>query len=430
MKKFFAAILAVMICFSLCACDAADKIDLPPVPTVEPTDTPATEPSAEPSADETPVPSKKPADTRVIVSIGRTELEALDPENGTQKILSFSYETPSVYIDTNPSASDAINEYIAMLDETYYTGEDYGEGPGTGYNNMLTLAEDNYIYVRQSGIEGARIDLASDRSVRVQRADSGLICLLYNDYVDLGGAHGTYNYTGYSFDTESGELLTLDMISSDTEGLKSFLTDYMVKTASEDENISAAIEGFVPEDALEESLSALVREGSWYFDGEGMTVFSSLYEISSYAAGIIEFKVPYSELSGIIDSKYIPDELSDEGSFRVVSADEMVDGSMEIVDMVKAADGGERVYLIADGTVKNVRISRVDYTGIFYETAQLWFCSDMTDCAVQLVTVIPEGMPDIMISYSTASGEQHLYLTESGEDGSLILADDSIEAVG
>ena len=55
----------------------------------------------------------------------------------------------------------------------------------------------------------------------------------------------------------------------------------------------------------------------------------------------------------------------------------------------------------------------------------------MNDCILQLDTVIPDGMPDLMVSYSDENGESHrLLLTQSGEDGSYILTGDNIEAVG
>jgi hypothetical protein len=54
----------------------------------------------------------------------------------------------------------------------------------------------------------------------------------------------------------------------------------------------------------------------------------------------------------------------------------------------------------------------------------------MTDCAIQLVTLIPEGMPNIKISYTDAQGEHSMLLTQSGEDGSIILVNDDIQAVG
>ena len=77
-----------------------------------------------------------------------------------------------------------------------------------------------------------------------------------------------------------------------------------------------------------------------------------------------------------------------------------------------------------------MRLTSVEYAGAFYETAQLWSCSLMRDCALQLETVIPDGMPNLKISYRAMDGLKNLYLTQSGEDGSLILMDDSIEAIG
>jgi len=93
-------------------------------------------------------------------------------------------------------------------------------------------------------------------------------------------------------------------------------------------------------------------------------------------------------------------------------------------------DGEQTLYLIANGKAHDVRLTSVEYSGAFYETAQLWSCSVMEKCAVQVSTWIPDGMPNLKLSYRTADGLQNLYLTQSGEDGSLILMDDSIEAIG
>jgi hypothetical protein len=54
----------------------------------------------------------------------------------------------------------------------------------------------------------------------------------------------------------------------------------------------------------------------------------------------------------------------------------------------------------------------------------------MEDCALQIVTDIPEGMPELKLSYRDATGEHELYLSQSGVDGSFIFVDGSIEAVG
>ena len=99
--------------------------------------------------------------------------------------------------------------------------------------------------------------------------------------------------------------------------------------------------------------------------------------------------------------------------------------------MLKVFEDGQTVYLEAEGTVEDVRISTVSYSYFFYDIAQLWSCSSMKDSALQLITVIPDGMPNLKISWRSAGVEQACYLTQSGEDGSLILLPvGDVEAVG
>jgi len=428
MKKQIATVLVLAMAATLGACSQIRDIDLPPLPTVTPK--PA-EVSEEPPAEATTQPETEQKGS-VMVSIANTHKEAYDPQNGSQLILSFSYDTPSVYIEGNEEASAKINERIATMDEAYYTGNDYGDGAGTGYNNMLTMAEDNYNIVVSSGIEGAMLELVSSRTVSVERIDSQVLTLLYNDYMFTGGAHGNYGSDGYCFDTVTGEMLSLEGLSQDADGLKSFLTEYMVQAVESDEELAARIdlaELSVEGATYADLLSPLLRQGSWYFNREGMVIFSDLYEISSYASGPVSFTIPYEALKGHIDEKWLPITGNESGSMRVTDDAGMVDGSTQILDKLIVDEDGQQFYLIAEGAVCNVRIARGEYSNSFYETAQLWCCSRMEDCAIQLITVIPEGMPDLKISYDGANGQQVLYLTHSGEDGTVVLTD-TVEPVG
>ena len=427
MKKILTMLLAMLMTAALCGCSGLADIELPPLPTV-------TTELAEATASPTEAPSPEPADAagqNVMVSIKRNMQQAYDPQNGTQLILSFSYDTPTVYIEGGDGAAAAINERIALMDETYYTGNDYGEGQGTGYNNMLTMAEDNYNYVVHSAIEGAMLEMVSSRTVSVERIDSQVLTLLYNDYTFTGGVHGNYGNMGCSFDVSDGRLLSLEDLSGDYEGLAAFLLDYMVKSVENDQALAERIDlGLFDEGAeYTDILAPLLRQGSWYFDGDGLVIFSDLYEISSYAAGPIFFTIPYDELNGHVDDKWLPAEISADGSMEVISGDAMVDGSMTIVDKLVVDAEGEQLYLAAKGRVCNVRISGGDYVDSFYVTENLWSSSHMEDSALQLVCTIPEGMPDLRISYENAEGEQTLYLSRNGTDGSPVLTA-QVEPVG
>ncbi len=283
-------------------------------------------------------------------------------------------------------------------------------------------------------LETPDFELTSARHIAIPRNDGRVLTLLFNDNNYTGGAHGSYSTRSYSFDMASGEKLTLADLSADEAALRDFLTGEMLRQVEADPELAEEIRSFVEEGQEAEALGALLRSGSWYLDYDGMVVFSDLYEISSYAAGMIGFRIPNETLRGHVDERFLAAETQAAGELRAVPAEEMADGSVEIVDRVKVFDEGETVYLVADGTLKDLRIASVDYfdyNGSFNESAVHWSCSSLEDAAVQLVTVIPDGMPNLKIAWRGAEGEQSVLLTQSGEDGSLILMPgDSIEAVG
>ncbi len=445
MKKITAMILALALALALCGCGSLDNlknVELPPLPDADakPTETP---PEATAVIDTSASMPESALPQHVIVSVEKHSEEHYDPQNGDTLILSFSYETPRVYIEGCQEASNAVNEYIATVDETYYTGNDYGVGgesdeggmPG-GVNGMLEAATDNYSYAVENGLTDMALEFTSARTARVERIDSRALSMVYTTYIYTGGVHGSYFDTGYTFDAESGEYVTLEKLSGSFEELKKFLADYMIGlyTADKDGYYSERVfANMIPDGDVNAAIAALVRDGSWYFGDQGMVIYSSVYELGPYAAGIVVFTIPYSELAGHIDDRWLPAERTAEsGSLTLKAQSDVADGSVEIIDKVTVDAEGEALCLEAEGTVYDVRLASVEYSNRFYETAFLWACSYMSDCVLQLDAVIPDGMPKLMVSFSDASGsETRLLLTQSGEDGSYILVNDSdIEAVG
>ena len=429
MKKIMALILVLALAATMCACDELEKlqqVELPPLPTVEPSPEPETTPEP---AEESPEPSPEPLElgNRVIVSIkNNTEIHNA-PDNEAQRILTFSYDTPQVHIEGNDAAAAAINDHIAVLDELYYTGT----GNGDGINAMLEMALDNYSYAVDTGAE-LGLEYSSDRTVSVPRADNAVVSLILSTNTYTGGVHGNYFDRGYVYDARTGELLTLEKLTSDADAFSAFAASYLVELAKNDETYASL-------DLIEDlpsAMAALLREGSWYFDDNGLVVFSDVYELASYAEGIIRFTIPYGALEDYLDAKWLPTQRqSGDGSFEVSLLSDVPSGSVEIIDRVTADSEGLELCLKAVGTVYDVSISSVeyaDYSHKFFETASHWACSYMSDCAIQLVTLIPEGMPNLMISYTTADGvHHHSLISQSGVDGSISLTDaESVEAIG
>ncbi len=436
MKRLLTILLSVCLIFVLCGCEELEKlenIELPPLPTQTTAPTPevSPEPSPEPEASIEPVYNEP--DCQIIVNTINTAIEEFDPAEGKELILSYSYDTPVVYIEGRDNAAAKINESIALLDETHYTGNDHGMGDGTGgFNMMLEQAQDNFGYVYNTGTTGVSLEFTASRTAGIERADGSVLTIVYDDYYFTGGENGTHYTRGYSFDTESGEKLSIDSLSQDAEAFRSFLVDAMLSMAESDEEIAGKIDvssavNFSAADAF----AGLLRDGSWYLDNNGLCIFSDASELGAYESGEVYFRIPYEQLEGWLIDRLIPAKRSGEAELSIGYLSDVQNGSVEIVDRVVADEDGEELCLSIIGTAYDVKLSTVDYTDGFFETAQLWYASYMSHSAIQVLTNIPEGMPNLMISYSDTQGENHrMLISQSGEDGSLQLVDDSIEAVG
>ena len=300
MKKTIALLLALFMMLSVSGCaESLKQIEIPPLPQVTPTPGPVAAVSSDPvESSESPAPTGEapaptagqeiilpataaPAEGReagssILVGISRTELSENDPAEGTELILSFSYDMPRVLWEEKPAVASKINELLATVEETFYTGNDYGlELTFMGYNAMLETAEDNYAYVKEYQVEGAALEMTDSLSARIQRLDEGMLSFLYADSTFTGGAHGSYSQFGLSFDMESGELLTLDSLSDDPEALKASLLQIMLDLAEKDEDgyySDRVVDSFLPEGGREEAFRNLLRDDSWYFDRDGMSM--------------------------------------------------------------------------------------------------------------------------------------------------------------
>lgn len=432
MKKSICYLLLTLAVFNFAACGSVKKIELPPLPTVTP------EISAEENVEAAPTPDlteKQPNEEKngpIIVRFKNTTLNGYDPQNGEKLILTFSYDTPVVSISGREDAADKINEFTAKHAEAFYTGEDFGEGYGTGYMNMLTSAEDEYNYLANIGSTDDMYEESATENVRVSRADDKVFSVIYSDYYYLGGAHGTTVERAYNFNAETGELLRLEDLTDDIAQLKETVLNQivsMIEDSDEDKEMMAQYWGENPD--YRAIVEPILREGSWYLDRYGIVFFADVYEINSYAAGTVGYRIAYYSLGDCLKPEWVAHDREPEGGFKLVTPEEFTDGTVEILDMVKAAGEGETLYIQAVGKIYDVTISTVGYADNFYEKELHWYCSEMEDNAVQLETMIPDGMPNLKISWTDSWGGQLSNLiSQSGEDGSYILVSDNIEAVG
>lgn len=436
MKKIICLTLCLCMVFALSACAGLDSIrdtQVPPRPTQDTSVTP--EPPLDGDGYDNPDPSASgTADAygaelgdRVIIYTKKTQ-ENYDAPDG-HVILLFSYVTPRLRIDERPDVEEKINEQLNLLEEAYISGT--GDAPGR--NHLLESATDNYNYVHDTGAD-LNMTFTSARTVKGTRADGSVVSFRFWTSVYTGAASDSKDYYAINFDSLTGEKLTLDSLSQDPDTFRQTLIEKVIELAHDD--IVLYTEISQNDMDTDSALAAIVREGNWYFDEEGIVIFPAFGELRPEDEGLPMFTIPYSALTGVMDSRFFPVKRDGTGSLEILRVGEVTDGTLANIDRIVVSDG-EEMYLKVDGTVYDVTISGAFYVDQavgdehFYETDRHWYASYMTDCALQICAVVPNGMPDMMISYTDQDYVQHrLFLSESGVNGGITLVDGSIEAVG
>ena len=364
----------------------------------------------------------------LMIHTERTTREAFDPASGTERILTFAWDTVQVQSDVYPDAAARITETMAALEDAWYTGSnDEGDAYGYGYSNMLGVAEDNYSMAQEG--QGSVMEYSSTRYVTVARADSEVCVFLVNYYVFLGGVHGSYKDEAICFDARTGERLSLADLGADEAALKAQLLSEMLNLASEDKD-SYYSERIFPETDYQTAFAALLRDGSWYPDHDGFHVFSDIYELGPYAAGITEFVIPYENLATVLDARWVPQgaELTAEVEFLPMAM--VPEGSVEIADRVIVGDGGEAWLLFCQGEAQDLSLWTGSFADSFFPECEVFFCGSLKDAALQVAMEIPGDLPFAMLRYTDLEGQHEYLVSLSGEDDNLVLTDRNVELQG
>ena len=436
--------LLLLAALLLSGCGAAENIPKPPTftaaPTAEPTAVPTAAPTAQPTAEipaapveETPEPQEPTAlpaqeeedGNGFFVHLQRNTREAFDPAEGKEKILSFSWDQVQVLSNDWPEAAEKMTETLAEMEDAWYTGGSAEDGYDYGYNGMLEIAEDNFGFAAEYG---GPMDLEADRTVSVVHADSDYCAFLIGTYYFTGGVHGNYASEAVCFDSRTGERLTLDDLSSDPEALRARLLEQMLKLAEEDQDGYYSDHlSLTAQSEYAAAFAALLREGSWYPGRDAFCVFSTLYELGPYAAGITEFSIPYESLAGVLDERWIPRQTEEEARLKIVPVAEVPEGSVEIADLLVIGEGGEACLLVCEGEMTDLQIQTcsLGYENRFYADRDLYYCGHLKDAAIQVALLMQGDLPETMVRYRDRNGEHELLISLSGENGSYLLTENN-----
>lgn len=149
------------------------------------------------------------------------------------------------------------------------------------YANELSLAQYSWLYQQQQSI------IYNEHNIVVVRQYK---------YEYTGGAHGSYSYNYINIDRNSAKVISLqDLLTIDTTRLISLLEVEARKHFRIEEGHSLEEQMFV---------ERLFIPKNFFITNKGITFSYGLYEIASYADGIVELFIPYNKIPDLLNPDF------------------------------------------------------------------------------------------------------------------------------
>lgn len=228
------------------------------------------------------------------ITIDMETVEDSDTAEDGTILYSMSYVQPTVTIPGNDSASEKINADIQTRIDSFNSDDTLRNEAKEFYDETLTDAD--YIFNEYS----------ETLDFEAMRSDTNVISFITTIYSYAGGTHGDYGRFGINYNSQTGELIAFDELSEDADKFHNDTLAYNRELAQTDEYKERMFtEDFIGEDELE---NVLYADEKWYLSNEGLVFISNPYELGPYAAGVIEFVIPYDALGemGLKEGYRIP----------------------------------------------------------------------------------------------------------------------------
>jgi len=125
-----------------------------------------------------------------------------------------------------------------------------------------------------------------DGDVMYQSAE--VISIALTSYWNTGGAHGVLTITILNFNPQTGFQISTADLFTDIEAIENITKSYFEKTINEKDISTFDTNGF----ELPRNIG---------FTEDGILMLYNVYEVASYADGIIQFTVPYNKISSYLN---------------------------------------------------------------------------------------------------------------------------------
>lgn len=258
-------LLALALALGLTACTPQGPSAVtPPVPT--PTVAPT--PTATPSASSSPVPAE-------LVWSAQLFQQDYTAQDGTT-IMEVTYSFPDIQNYELDPAWEKIHSYFSAEGDAYLANA--GELAG--------FAADDYLVTKATG--GEFLPFAEDASFRFSYQTEDLVSVVRSYYANsvTGAAHPANYQFSEQFDLSTGDKLLLSNFFTDPAAARTRILELLAEKAAPVYSLDALTQEF--------------QDEYFYLTETGFVFYYQPDTLAPYAAGLLEFSIPYADLADFL----------------------------------------------------------------------------------------------------------------------------------
>ncbi len=267
MKRFTALLLTALLARSLTACGAAEAPSGSGADSVASTYASSAAPSA---AQKAPRPAVTLSKATQVWSYGANDAVLVNSE----------WDSATVTVPGNETAQKAIQADLDQILSTFRaTSDEY-------FKDATDFYDEN----------GRKLDSPAyyhSLSITRGRCDNQVISLTF----DEGNYTGNDNRYARNYDSATGQVLTLKDLGN---GVDQVACDKIIRFV----NQIHKKDGLFLDRIKTADLKDVVTDDMFYFSKNGLVFISGQYLLQSYAEGIVEFTISYSDLEGRLKDAY------------------------------------------------------------------------------------------------------------------------------
>lgn len=178
-------------------------------------------------------------------------------------------------------------------------------GANTIFKKNTKELDDNLKDLEKYGMNLEGREFVHERKIDKTRIYSngttGVISIVFQNYVDFGGAHGSFFYGSVAYDTKTGaELKLSDFLKGEYE---QFLTTYITEQVAQKTAVCKNCENL---DGVIDAVDGKMISESFALNADGLTLLYGAYDLGSYAATAAgqEIFVPKDKLTEFVQREW------------------------------------------------------------------------------------------------------------------------------